>query len=500
MTVKAFKIHCKSLTVKKREILFNMCNNYAEIYNYLSQFLRSVDYKKYMSNAERNYLYNKYITNQDKIGGIIDKKLPSNYIVICKDQLLSNFKSNGGKFAPIIEKPNIIIFDDASIIKNKDTFYCIIPKAKKYNIPQIVLPLNTGNWEECNEFLDNLISKKCPQVIYNYRDNTISISSKKENEKRKKKAEVETIIGVDRGINNIIVLSALNRKKEVIAVKTFSGKEYNDILRRVRIQQNILKSKNIEINNKVANITETTLRQIAYTASEWIKQFPNPIIVFENLKMQKSKVRRKHGGKSGKNLRKLINRWTYNKIKMMILQKVGQRGIYDISINPRYTSQFCNRCGTKGIRDGIHFGCSKCGLGFGSNPKSVIGQYNADVNGSINIAKKGYFSLYEKDKGKVVVPKRHPNERDGQPTAYWILEGMTNSQSNENQVNTCEKVDIHLHDNSTMPEPNVMVNVVSCTPENNHFSSPYKEENKKSIRIESEQKIDIGEVLLQSKF
>lgn len=497
MSIKAYKIHCHKLNIKKREILFNMCSDYAEIYNEVSKYIKSFDYKN-ISRGE-SFLYTKFITGQEKYCGTINKKIPPAYAGLVVRQLLANFQSNGYQTAPIIENPNIMLFHDAKIIKKNETFYCVIPEAKKYNIPQTSLPLNIGDWHECNTYLNTLIDKKCPQILYNYNDNTISISEKHENRKREKKTEIKTIIGIDRGINNIIVLSALNRNKDVIGVKIFNGREYNDNIRRIRIQQNILKSKGAEINERIANITETTLRQIAYSASEWIKQFPNPILVFEDLKMQKSKVRRKYGGKSGKQLRKLINRWSYNKIKKMILQKVMSNGIYGIGINPRYTSQFCNKCGVMGVRDGIHFKC-ECGLGVGSNPTSAIGQYNADVNGSINIAKKGYFSLYEKNKGKVVVPKRHPNERDGQPTAYWITRRYENTQSKENQSKDCENVNKCLHDTLTMSELNAMVGVVECLPENNQFSSPYKEENKKSIRTKSEQKIDISEVLLQSKF
>jgi len=81
----------------------------------------------------------------------------------------------------------------------------------------------------------------------------------------------------------------------------------------------------------------------------------------------------------GRNFNRIVSNWAYYKLTKMIEYKANWEGIRVIKIDERETSHICSRCGSKGKRpkQGI-FNCSKCGLK----------NYNADINGAVNIAKK----------------------------------------------------------------------------------------------------------------
>jgi len=85
-------------------------------------------------------------------------------------------------------------------------------------------------------------------------------------------------------------------------------------------------------------------------------------------------IRKKNGGKT---LNRIVNRMPYYKLIRYIEYKAQWDGVPFIKIDEAYTSITCHRCGSKGKRptQGL-FRCKSCGL-----------EYNADLNGAINIAK-----------------------------------------------------------------------------------------------------------------
>jgi len=97
-------------------------------------------------------------------------------------------------------------------------------------------------------------------------------------------------------------------------------------------------------------------------------------------------IRRRAKGK-GKRLNRIINNMPYYRLTKMIEYKAMLVGIPVITISEAYTSRICHICGCEGERktQGL-FVCPHCG------------EYNADLNGAINIAKKferflGYMPL-----------------------------------------------------------------------------------------------------------
>ncbi|MCF7811397.1 transposase [bacterium] len=74
---------------------------------------------------------------------------------------------------------------------------------------------------------------------------------------------------------------------------------------------------------------------------------------------------------------KFLSSWTYFELQTMIKQKADEVGIYVETVEPKYTSQRCSKCGhiEKANRNGRQFKCCSCGQTF-----------DADYNAARNIA------------------------------------------------------------------------------------------------------------------
>lgn len=77
-------------------------------------------------------------------------------------------------------------------------------------------------------------------------------------------------------------------------------------------------------------------------------------------------------------MNRIVSNMPYYALTQMITYKAHGKGIPVIKVNENGTSKTCHRCGEKGRRpfQGL-FICSSCGL-----------EYNADLNGAINIGKR----------------------------------------------------------------------------------------------------------------
>lgn len=493
--VKSFKVYCLPLTKNKIDILKNMVNEYAVFYNYAANLIPSLKGTKYLSHSNPSELYTKWIKSS-----ILEyKHIKSIDAFNAIKDAVANYKASGNK-CEIVE-PNIIKFEGSryKIIKYKDNYAILINDRKN----PLYLPLVTGKWLELVEHLDYIISSKTNQgsIVYSLKNNSISIPLKTEQTKKyNKNTEIETIIGIDRGLNNHVVLSAIDKNKNVLKVKLFGGKGDYDIIRRMGYLNDKKKESGKEINNRINNYTETLTHIISKQIVDFVIQFPNPLVIMEDLSsMKKKKLRHKYGGKATKSQRKMVSKWTYGKIKTKLEYKLKARGIRIKEVNPMYTSQICNRCGVIGIRDGIHFKCEtgKCSLGIGSNPINTIGQYNSDINGSINIALRGFYSLYGYKKGTVSEPNGQPNENimNPIPTEMTGIDGI-NTRKSETVDRETNIQNIGSILNGSV-QSMVEIPPRDCVSENG-FSSCYIINNKNTGRTELANKTDSGGMLLMS--
>lgn len=103
-------------------------------------------------------------------------------------------------------------------------------------------------------------------------------------------------------------------------------------------------------------------------------------VIVEDLKSVKTGSK----GKTNKRFNNKLQRWSYLKVLNKLSLVCEEQGIDFIKVNPAYTSQTCNVCGTvnRRFRNGSEFICNVCGTSM-----------DADHNAAINVLHRGVFSL-----------------------------------------------------------------------------------------------------------
>ena len=78
-----------------------------------------------------------------------------------------------------------------------------------------------------------------------------------------------------------------------------------------------------------------------------------------------------------------MQRWCYTKVVIKLERLCEENGILLVKINPAYTSQTCNKCGSihNESRDGEVYKCVDCGY-----------EVDADLNAARNILARGVYN------------------------------------------------------------------------------------------------------------
>lgn len=124
------------------------------------------------------------------------------------------------------------------------------------------------------------------------------------------------------------------------------------------------------IGHKERRKVSDILHKVSYEVVELADQF-SLTIVLGDLEGIRNRAR-------GRRMNRIVSNMPYHKLTRMITYKANWRGIPVIKLSEAYTSKICHRCGERGTRphQGL-FKCQSCGL-----------EYNADLNGAINIAER----------------------------------------------------------------------------------------------------------------
>ncbi|MDP2363907.1 MAG: transposase [Ignavibacteria bacterium] len=585
-TTTSFKIQVRELTREKKLWLKERIQEYARIYNEAPKFVPSLP-DRYLKSANPSELYTQWIKGDDGTQLLHSSILSGIQTFNALKDACANWKT----IKVSKQKARIQHIDTPNIIKFENSEYQLIRLGKGYAVhvsgkEGITLPLITNSeknearrkvlgkdWgvrahldngirmqagkKERNKHLaeirkDNPDKKREKKVkaglgviTFNLRDNTVSIPHTIESPRFQKKGTRNTFIGVDRGVRNSVVLSAIyidpkkseglreyfelfddeliTIKKEifgslkglgakVVGVKIIKSAFMNDKKRHLKTIAQKRQEKQKKPGDRYKNVSETVAHQISAEAVEFVNQFRNPVVFFEDLNMEKKKRRHKFGKKNTKNSRRMLSKWDYGSIRRKMEYKLNAHGIWTMGINPMFTSQICNHCGAIGIRDGIGFKCERCGLGVGSSPAGTMGQYNADVNASINIALKGLFSLYGRKAGVVADPIEQPDENVQKPipiseitelVAVTGIEGIKTRRSETVAVCPANAGAVETNVSRSIlcgsVQPMVEVHQAGSAPENG-FSSCYKQKNNFGGRTELEEKTAMREVVSQTEF
>lgn len=179
----------------------------------------------------------------------------------------------------------------------------------------------------------------------------------------------KSVIGIDRGINNLAVTS--NNK-------FFSGKNVKRISKRyqkIRSKLQACGSKSAKRHlRKISGKENRFKTDINHVISKKITNSvpKNSIVVLEKLTdIRKSKLRKKQ--------RTELNKWKFFQLEQFLKYKLEAKNCIIECVCPRYTSQTCSKCGhqVRSNRKGHVFKCKACGF-----------ELNADLVASRNIKSK----------------------------------------------------------------------------------------------------------------
>jgi len=106
---------------------------------------------------------------------------------------------------------------------------------------------------------------------------------------------------------------------------------------------------------------------------DYAESVKNPVLVLENLTYIRESM------DYGEYMNRRLHGWGFAKLHAQIRYKAVEKGIPVKTVNPRNTSKECHACGEVGYRP--QQATFKC-----TNDACWMGEYQADVNGAVNIA------------------------------------------------------------------------------------------------------------------
>lgn len=190
----------------------------------------------------------------------------------------------------------------------------------------------------------------------------------------------DAVVGVDRGINNIAVVTDGQR------TRFFGGKRLKHIRRRYQRTRASLQRKKAQTpsrsirrvlkrqSGKQARFSRDTMHVVSKRIVEFARETGNPTIALEDL----------NGIREGRQLaqeqRRDVHEWPAYLLRQFVDYKAAGYGFGLVEVEPRGTSQGCYDCGhsEKANRHRHKFLCKACGR-----------QDNADRNAALNIRLRG---------------------------------------------------------------------------------------------------------------
>ncbi len=116
-----------------------------------------------------------------------------------------------------------------------------------------------------------------------------------------------------------------------------------------------------------------SIHRVSRQVVERAQQVKNPILVLENLQYIRKNM------DYGAFMNRRLHGWAFAKLHAQIQYKAEEVGIPVATVNPRNTSKECHACGERGLRpEQATFRCT--------NDECWVGEYQADVNATLNIA------------------------------------------------------------------------------------------------------------------
>jgi putative transposase len=303
-----------------------------------------------LSNEYRNF--NEYLKGKKEVDLYSATKQQADRL-LWKLRKAKNFK-----------KQPLIIRNDLIRIEKQDTklskYWCKMPVYKKSIWVAIQFPNNQEELLKCSVRETKFISKNSNWFLL--------ITVQKDVRVKKR---YDGILAVDLGEKHIA--TSVEFANGSMNIK-FYGREVRGIRRHYGWLRKRLGEK--KLIKEIKRIGQTETRKINDILHKISREIVNEAIK-SNSAIVLGELKGIRKSAKGKRMNRIVSNMPYYKLTKYIEYKAGWQGIQVFEINERETSHICSRCGSVGKRpyQGL-FVCPKCG------------EYNADLNGCINIAKR----------------------------------------------------------------------------------------------------------------
>jgi IS605 OrfB family transposase len=213
----------------------------------------------------------------------------------------------------------------------------------------------------------------------------------------------DAVIGVDRGINYLAVVTDGKRQRFFAGGHTKHIRERYDQTR-AQLQRKKAQTPTRSIRRALKRLSGRKARfmrnvnhQVSKQIVEFARETGNPTIAVEALDGIRDRSKRMR-----KAQRRQINSWAFYQLQEFLGYKAETHGFEVLETDPRNTSKGCSQCGylDAGNRHGHNFSCKACGFTL-----------HADLNGSRNIRLRGL--LVRQDLGGNGLSSVSPRSTDG---------------------------------------------------------------------------------------
>ncbi|ELY42872.1 RNA-guided endonuclease InsQ/TnpB family protein [Natronorubrum tibetense] len=193
-------------------------------------------------------------------------------------------------------------------------------------------------------------------------------------------ADERTPIGVDIGEASLVTVCHRDESKSPVRPNLWADdgktvrrlrKTYFTATRRLqrRSSERIAESYGDALWGQIDDVFHCVTREVV----EYAESVENPLLVLEDLTYIRENM------DYGEYMNRRLHGWGFAKLHAQIRYKAAEKGIPVETVNPRNTSKACHACGEHGYRPRqATFRCS--------NDDCWVSEYQADVNGAINIA------------------------------------------------------------------------------------------------------------------
>jgi IS605 OrfB family transposase len=284
-------------------------------------------------------------------------KIPSALLQTVRDIACENLKAVKLKIKPI-PKNKFIRFDKRTFsFKNGLISVSTINGRKKFNVS---IP----------KYFEKYLDWNCKAGVLVLKNNQLwlNLIFNKENIVNN---HPKTVLGLDRGINNIVVTSnnEFYNSKQLKAIKG----RYQYL--KAQLQSKGTPSAKRKLK-KLSGKEKRFVRDVNHCISKKLASKDFDCYALEDLK----KIPRTRG----KRFNKKLGNWSFYQLENFLGYKVEELGKMVIKVNPEHTSQTCSKCGhiEKSNRNGSRFKCKSCGF-----------ELHSDLNASRNIAQIGMSEL-----------------------------------------------------------------------------------------------------------